>query len=562
MTPQEKIHLCQLILKFKDQTIRPDEFTLLDKTLQERPEGIEQLFEIIEVYYQLMRTQGAQFHAGDHEILDQALWRAMADVENKAPSVDIPPAEEPSGVIGKVELPKTSRKIRRSTIFSLMASAAAILFFFLFPRFVPLGDRVLVGKLTRQVDARWETASGQLAAGDDLYAGPLKLTAGFAEIELDSGVNVIVEAPAQFTLESANQLYLQQGRLVAKINKTSQNPFVVHSSHASVVDYGTEFGVQVDDRNTLTHVYQGRVELRSGSNPLRFEQRMALTQNQAGLVNAQGEIADKQDASGLFVRQHEFEARALAAQGSGYHRWLAHSYQLRRDPNMAAYYTFERDSSNPARLANMAAATSGMLDGTLSSANKVSLPAWEQGRWPQTTALRFDRTQMQVVEVPSHPALGINGPITIAAWIECSGVQDGGHIVSNRVGTYAMCNYQFGYRSPSFSEWKQGMHFSRKADSQDSRNQLYSKPLPDVFGWILIVATHDNDTLKFYLNGELVDTRQWSLKQPLAEGGLQIGSDFSPDDLSRFNGKISELLIARRVFTEEEITRMYQAGKP
>ena len=255
MSPQEKIHLCQLILKFKDQTIRPEEFMLLDKTLQEQPGGVEQLFQIIEVYYQLMRTQGSQFHTGDHEILDRNLWRAMADVENKAPSIEIQPAVEPVRVIGKVELPRMSRKIRRSTIFSLIASAAAILFFFLFPRFVPVGDRVLVGNLIRQIDARWETVSGQVAVGDDLYAGPLKLTAGFAEIELDSGVNVIVEAPAQFTLESANQLYLQQGRLVAKINKASQNPFVVHSSHASVVDYGTEFGVQVDDRNTLTHVY-------------------------------------------------------------------------------------------------------------------------------------------------------------------------------------------------------------------------------------------------------------------------------------------------------------------
>ncbi len=562
MTPQEKIHLCQLILKFKDQTIRADEFTVLDKTLQERPEGVEQLFQIIEVYYQLMRTQGAPFQAGDHAILDQALWRAMAEVENKAPSVEIQAVEEPRCPIQKVELPRTSRKIRKSTMFSLMASAAAVLFFFLFPRFVPVGDRVLVGKLTRQIDARWETASGQVAVGDDLYAGPLKLAGGFAEIELDSGVNVIVEAPAQFTLESANQLYLQQGRLVVKINQTSQNPFVVHSSHASIVDYGTEFGVQVDDRNTLTHVYQGRVELRSGSNPLRFEHRMALTQDQGGQVNAQGDIVDTQDAAGLFVRQHEFEARTQAAQGSAYHRWLAYSYQLRRDPDLAAYYTFECDKNNPARLANMANATLGMLDGTLSSVSKASLPTWEQGRWPQTTALRFDRTQMHVVEVPSHPALGINGPITIAAWIECTGAQDGGHIVSNRVGTYALCNYQFGYRSPSFSEWKQGMHFSRKADSQDSRNQLYSKPLPDVSGWILIAATHDNDTLKFYLNGKLVDTRQWPLKQPLAEGGLQIGSDFSPDDLSRFNGKFSELIIARRIFTEEEIARMYQAGKP
>ncbi|MBN2513850.1 MAG: FecR domain-containing protein [Sedimentisphaerales bacterium] len=562
MTPQEKIHLCQLILKFKDQTIRPDEFALLDKTLQERPEGVEQLFQIIEVYYQLMRTQEMPIRAGDHEILDQALWRAMADVENKAPSVEIQPAEKPSVLIQKVELSRMRHKIRKSTIFSLMASAAALLFFFLFPRFVPVGDRVLVGKLTRQIDARWEMASGQVAVGDDLYAGPLKLAAGFAEIELDSGASVIVEAPAQFTLESANQLYLQQGRLVAKINKTSRNPFVVYSSYASIVDYGTEFGVQVDDRSTLTHVYQGRVELRSGSNPLRFEHRKALTQDQGGQVNAQGDIVDTQDSAGLFVRQREFEARTLAAQGSAYHRWLMYSYQLRRDPDMVVYYTFERDSANLGTLVNQAQSSLGALDAHLTGRNG-NKPQWSQGRFSQKSALIFDESRPGYAEVASDERLSINGPITLAAWIYCESAEDGGHVVSNRTeSALSPCNYQLGYRGKE-KERRQYVHMARKINGEDDKNQINSKPLPDdLKGWILVAATHDNQTLKYYINGTLFDTQYWPHKIEVIEAGLRIGSDFRTYDESSFNGKIDEIAILRRIMSEREIAEMYRAGKP
>jgi hypothetical protein len=210
----------------------------------------------------------------------------------------------------------------------------------------------------------------------------------------------------------------------------------------------------------------------------------------------------------------------------------------------------------------MAAATAGLLNGTLGNGDKTTMPTWQQGRWPQTTALSFDRTRGQQIEIPSHPAISIDGPITVAAWIDCSGAGDGGHIISNRVAMRSQCNYQFGYRSPAMPGWKQGMHLARKSDSADAANQICSKTLPQMSGWILIAATHDNETLKFYMNGQLVDTKYWPRKQPLAEGGLTIGSDYSSDDPSRFNGTIGEIIIARRVFTEEEMAEMYQAGKP
>lgn len=571
MKAQDQIAISELVYKSLDNNITPQECEQLNHYVVSDPKAAAFYVKTVQLHWGLRKiTPVYQLPARTltHPFFNTLSLQELAMYEKIAPSIEQAetPEQAPAEVFPKLhhQSSRSGRKINKSSILSLIVSAAAAVFIVLFVRFAPVKRDVLVGKCTNTVNAAGESASGTIFPGCDLYSGPMSLTAGYAEIELEGGTIVIVEAPAQLTFESSSQLYVQEGRLVVKISNDDQGePFVVRAPYSSIVDYGTEFGVQVDAAgNTLTHVYQGKVELRSGSNPLRFEHRMVLTEDQGGRADVQGRLMSNPGHAHQFVRRDEFEVKRMAAKGSAYHRWLDYSYQLRRDIDLVAYYTFERDKENAARLTNMANATAGLLNGTLGSADNTTLPAWSQGRWPQTTALSFDRTHRQYVEVPADPMIDINGPITIAAWVDCSRAEDGGHIVSNRAGIRARCNYQFGYRSPSMDEWKQGMHLARKTNSGDYNNQVCSKPLPLVSGWALIAATHDNDTLKFYLNGSLVETRSWPHKQDLAEGGLMIGSDYSLDDPSRFNGKIGEIMIAKRVFTEEEIAEMYEAGKP
>jgi len=557
--------ITHLFLLSMEGMITEEQFGQLNHLLTNSPMVRDYYYDFIASYVSIKSLE--MFSETDdcrQEYLNEFL-KDLAEAEMYSPAIDVPrPDDMPKALpAAKLNMVQPARRFKKSSILSVAAPLAAALLIVLFLHFAPNKKSVLVGQCVNLVKAEGETSFGAIYRGQDLYTGPVELTAGFAEIKLDGGTNIIVEAPARLVLESAGRVYLERGRVVVKVNAATENPFVVYSSHASIVDYGTEFGVQVDHTgNTLTHVFEGKVELRSGSNPLRFEYRLPLTQNQGGLADARGQLIPKEGQGGLFVRQHEFETNIKASEGSAYHRWLAYSYRLRRDPGLAAYYTFERDKDSSTTLKNMAGVTSGLLDGTLGTANQTSLPTWEQGRWPQKTALSFDRVNQQFVEIPVHPAISINGPVTIAAWVECTKPGDGGHLLSNRVGMRSLCNYQFGYRGPMITDWAMGMHLARKADSLDAVNQMFSKPVPQITGWTLIAATHDNDTVKFYLNGKLVDEHYWPHKQPLAEGGVMIGTDYSPDDPARFNGKIGEIVIAKRIFTEEEIVEMYEAGKP
>ena len=492
--------------------------------------------------------------------LDQEFWKELAAAEKDSPAICLPKAttEVPAAI--PVQQAHTVNKL---SLVSLIMSTAAILFFVFFARFAPTKESVLVGKLTGEIDTLWETPSGQILPYSDLYVGPLSLKKGFAEIHMSGGALVVFQAPAHFTLESPTQIFLQQGKLTIKIKGEADNPFVVRTPHASVIDYGTEFGVHVDSSdNTLTHVYEGKVELRSGPNPLRFEQRLTLTETQAGRASEKGGLSEQRGIQGIFVRPAEFDIKLKAARGSEYHRWLDYSLQLRKDPDVAAYYSFEFDPDRPDTLVNSADSTFGDLNGQLHSAVNASKPAWCQGRWPQKTALAFDRSQRHYVEAAADARFSINGPITVAAWIYRETADDGGHIVANRISPESICNYQLGYRSDSSSNWQHSIHLARKLRSSDHKNQPYSVKLPDLYGWTLVAATHDNETLKFYLNGRLVDTKHWPRKQELIEAKLLIGSDFISNTTDRFNGIIDEIVIAKRVFTEQEIAEMYESGKP
>ena len=218
----------------------------LKKALAENADARTCYYEFIASYVALNSVETFSGIAHSSSVyLDREFWSELAAAERNSPAICLPKAPKetpaPAAVPGK-----DVRKLSRLSLVSLITSIAAIVFIVLFARFVPVTERLLVGKLSSDIGAKWEIASGQILPGCDLYAGPLKLTEGFAEIAMDGGAVVVIQAPSQFALESPHQILLQQGKLVVKIRGSSENPFVVRSPHASIVDYGTEFGVGVD----------------------------------------------------------------------------------------------------------------------------------------------------------------------------------------------------------------------------------------------------------------------------------------------------------------------------
>lgn len=577
MTPERKKELYELLNGLREDRLSTEQFERLGALLSETEAARVEYVRFMNLCVDLRDFEAAGLlSCGSTEAaeaafaspLDPELWRELSRYERTSPTV-ILQRPEPSPQPAPMPVAAPSRpmsKARKTLLVCIGSMAAMMAAMIIYAHLESSRTTHVLATLTRMTEgAQWRNVTGSLSENGGLFAGPLHLSKGQAEIVTADGSQIILEAPVEVDLESSSQLHLKRGRLTVNIAGGQTMSFVVRTPTACVVDLGTELGVEVDEHfRTATHVFQGEVELRSGSNPLRYDNTLRLTKGQGGQADSQGRLRSNDRIGGRFVRPDEFDIRYKASKGSAYHRWKAYSYELRRDPALVAYYPFERDEIRPGMLVNAAAATQGQLNGTLTSRQANGGPTWEPGRWPEKTALRFNREREDYVKVAADAALGINGPITVAAWIHVSDSRDGGHIVANRLEDSTI-NYQFGYRSPQSPFWMNRMHLARKFGSEPDSflDWIYSERIPERQGWVFIAATHDNQAVRYYINGRPADTKPWIYQQDLVEADLLIGTAYQGhEDESHFDGKIGEIAILRRAMTDEEIAAMYEAGKP
>jgi len=147
-----------------------------------------------------------------------------------------------------------------------------------------------VATLAAAVGSTWGGTSKPVR-GDALNSGQsLSLQAGVAQFAFASGAKVIVEGPAQFTLDSPVAMTLSSGKLAATL---LGGGFTVHTPTATVKDLGTEFGIATTATGTTqVEVFQGRVEARTRSQEAAGANPTILTKGQAAAVTTSAVALD------------------------------------------------------------------------------------------------------------------------------------------------------------------------------------------------------------------------------------------------------------------------------
>jgi hypothetical protein len=337
-------------------------------------------------------------------------------------------------------------------------------------------------------------------------------------------------------------------------------------------------------------VFQGAVELRDSSNPLKFTQTLQLAPHQGAISNLHGTIQSHPINFHKYVHLREFDARLQAEKGSAYHRWLAYKFAVQRDPSLVAHYTFEKDPVRPHLLIN--AVSPDQMTGVFGEADSPGpAPIWAIGRWPQKESLDFNWISNDIVSgpdhlpgevnqeittvipslvnVPTNPELNIAEAITLAVWIKCPSFEKGGGgpILTNR--SKSKVNYQihFGLGGEGGRRTLiRSMGFARYDASLGEVPKIESREVffdPDK--WHHVVITHDNQMVVYYLDGQLYDRQPYVYKSSAVAEDLIIGGWHGREfGLSGrpFSGKIDEIMIFNRVLSENEVKAMYEQSKP
>ncbi len=121
-----------------------------------------------------------------------------------------------------------------------------------------------VATLAQMAEAQWDEGHAALAEGSRLLPGPLKLESGLARIHFDSGIDLLVEAPAELRLETGKAAALVSGRVVFQAEAAAA-PFLLRTPTSLLVDTGTEYGVEVGPQREELHVFSGEVQREAAS---------------------------------------------------------------------------------------------------------------------------------------------------------------------------------------------------------------------------------------------------------------------------------------------------------
>jgi ferric-dicitrate binding protein FerR (iron transport regulator) len=423
--------------------------------------------------------------------------------------------------------------------------------------------------LSRTIDAHW--TGGAPVAGIPLTLhSELSLSAGYAELTFGGGATVIVEGPCRFSVESGEKLFLSAGKLSAAIPHAVR-AFTVATPGASIVDLGTEFGVcACENGNTDVQVFNGSVQLSATSSSTAATESVKLTQGDARRVSANATIASIGLNDSTFVRPKQFDQWAKAGDAGPLARWKAFSERFRRDPDLIAYYTFDKNDQTPEKLVNQSSVGES-LDGLLGGQEgEAPQPTWGDGRWPGKGALFFSSLTPQYVQVPSSPALDFSRgpptarPFTIWAWVRGGGLNDAG-IVTRGDGLAEQ--YSLGAQSGSYRAWvrEKPVHLSPWSGTS-SPFGLHENARSATDGeWHFVASVYDPTQKKLNLfvdarppQSVQAPTKLLDTLDPLRIGSQQITHFTAPFG---FQGCIDEVAIVGRAMSAGQLRAIYNAGK-
>ena len=324
--------LSNLIIESLEGVISNDNATELKRMLSQDPQALKYYLNIIDNYTILHHSSDlcSRDHSDkktDKNYLSTELWNELAEDELTAPSIYI---EKPVSHIQEPISDKpvnVKREVSRLAIYSLMLATAALLPFIILVLFAPVHP--VVGILTDSINAEWITDHEVPAIGDVVREGELTLTKGLAEITFSNGAVVVVESPAIIELQGPKSMFVSSGTITAVVSEYATG-FTVDTPSATIVDLGTEFGVDVKgDGACSLSMFKGKANLIAGrkdqkkTSQIIVEKQARSVDYKTGHVediafNDKGYVRYIDSQSGLIWRGEKLDLADIVGGGNGF----------------------------------------------------------------------------------------------------------------------------------------------------------------------------------------------------------------------------------------------------
>lgn len=539
MTAKEKYEVCNTVLRILDGTVKEGEFKQFESLLAQSEEVRYLYIVLLETYAHLQKPGNSfKLNVGAEDMSDgfnSELWHLLSQEEMQSPSVCIrspkPAPEKTHYDDGRIM--NAGRRYNRGSLVSIIVSVAAILFLVVFIHFAPVRD-TSYGQIVDHRQAVLKEMKSGVYKGKTLRNESLILESGVLEILMDSGSTIVLESPAELRLEDDNQVFLVHGKLAAKV-PSSAIGFTVRTPSASVVDYGTEFGVLVDQyANTEAHVLQGEVELRLGSDIRVFDKSLRLSTNQAGRASGQTLVSIPPATHRFtYAVPSLFEYYAKSLQPMLY-------FQV-KDAAADSFRDSVQSSEMTVQISDSVGVSSGPDAGGSPMGRALHFSGDGRGVWVKN---------MQ--DVRQHP----EGAYTICFWIRFDRIAEQIVYANYVAGHTADSHY---YRIVSMNEKGELEHSAFREGRGKWRTVTSPMPLKPDTWYFVVISNAFRTTKTMYLNGKRVADDSFIQPIPLElYQAMELGG--KRDRFAGFEGSLGDILLFNRLLSEKEIRGLYESA--
>lgn len=504
------------------------------------------------------------------EFWEQARWHALirqwGEAEwgrRDAESLTVRPLPAPAVVARPaspkvIAFPKISPKVWKVAL----AAAAAVALMLTAQFFLP-GKKTpapaitaSLAILTHSADAVWAEGAPERQNGEVMSAGWLKLKSGAVQVEFSRGARVVLEGPAEMQLLTDNEAYLRTGKLRAQVPDAAHG-FTVKSNGFTVVDHGTEFGVDVPPTgNSQVHVFTGLVALHraeTSAKQLRKDQAVQIEGNKTKDIPARRD---------QFLSDEELARRERASVRGRIVAWKAASRTLSEHPAALVHLDFEGDRGWTRTIPNRAWRAVPEAPASMVGCE------FADGRWPGKGGVQFNRADDRLrLNVP-----GGYQSMTLVAWVRVDSLPDRPQslVMADGLGTGDVQWY--------LSRWGElgfGVHIGKAGDPTGWRYH-HTQPLitPEMLGsWVCLTSVFDGttDTITHYFNGQIVGADRLGVRTLLQLETCEIGNwairsgaggvvPRNGNDVARnLQGRLDEVAIFSAPLSPDEVRQIYDS---
>ncbi|MGI9241078.1 MAG: LamG-like jellyroll fold domain-containing protein [Verrucomicrobiales bacterium] len=409
------------------------------------------------------------------------------------------------------------------------------------------------GVVSETADAVWEDGTAPIDRSDLLPPGRLKLDSGLIKLDLFSGVNVIVEGPAEFELLSSMVMSVARGKVRAEVPEQAQG-FRIETAGGQLVDLGTEFSMDVSPTHTDLHVLDGEIEWHPAAAEVRN-----LKQGEALRWSVDGE------PTGIALEDRsiaDIESSLVQKRGERHGLWLTSVQDRTQDPRLLAFFPMSESAFGSRSLKDE---SGNSRDATIVQAQRVA------DRWGAPgAALDFSPTGSRARLILP----GVQRSLTFVCWARIDSLD------RQYNSLFLTDGHEIG--EPHWQIMHDGrLFFSVKKRDWESPQKLdkhifFSPPIwdPSLSGrWMQIATTYDVDArlVTFYIDGKAIKSEavpDGYLVEDVKIGAASIGNWSEPERedpsfaVRNLNGAIDEFSIYSEALSAEEIAVLFKTGKP